>query len=420
MTRKKFIVLSYTYLIAAVIALACYAAVNNPRLGIYGSDSKYGYQRAFEETVNSVGDMSRALEKGLYATDAQMCAKLCAEVYADSLAATAAMSALPFSTQEISETSRFVGTVGDYAYTLCPTAAAQGFSEEERDNLLQLSETASKLAKSLSDLRDEVYSGDVLLDDPAKKASSGTDAALLSARLLDGEANFTFPELRYDGKYGAAKSETAVSEKNPSELREAAAGFLNCDVSELEPQYRYEDGRICFSCGEKNVVVGDTGVSSITCSRLVSECRMTLEDARGIAEDFLKAQGYDNMEQSRAQQSGCIALFEYNCADGDAHCIDNIVRLAVALDDGSIYAYDTHDLDLKQDLGGLEWTVTEEEAREKCPSELTLSGIRKTVMKSAGKHDTACYELNCTAQDGREVIIYIDAVSGRQTEILIK
>lgn len=418
MSKRKKRLLSYIYLIAAVLALGCSTAVRAPRLGVYGRSTQYACQRAFEATVSAVDGMSRALEKSLYAEGGAMSSKLCCEVYADALAATAAMTALPFSTQELSETSAFVGTVGDWAYTLCSEAAERGFSDEERETLRELSATASALAAELMALRDEVNGGTVLLDDPARRVRTEDGAELLSARLLQGEEDFTAPTLTYDGKYGYEREKTPVTKAEGSKLLETAAAFMGCDEGKLKPLYRYEDGRVCFSCGEHSVTVGDGGVSSVTCSRLVSDCTLGLGEAEKTAGEFLRSLGYENLQLESSTQNGCLAQLVYCRTDGDASCTGSVVRLSVALDDGSLYAFDSSELDVKE-LSELTWTVTEQEAREHCPAGLRLDGVRRTVCQSAGDRSVACWELQCTDDDGDSVTVYIDAENARQREIVI-
>ena len=127
--NKKTLTVAATYTAAVVIALAVCTFVFSGSLKKYRLAVDFSSQQAFEETVGAVSNLSTALEKTGYATDRDMCARLCAEIYADALSAEAALSTLPFSTQELEQISGYLNQTGDYAYTVCATVAEDGFSE---------------------------------------------------------------------------------------------------------------------------------------------------------------------------------------------------------------------------------------------------------------------------------------------------
>ena len=70
------------------------------------------------------------------------------------------LGSLPFSTQELEQTASFISRVGDYSFALSRSAArGNTFSEEELNNLIKLSDTASLLAQNLRDLQVDMADG---------------------------------------------------------------------------------------------------------------------------------------------------------------------------------------------------------------------------------------------------------------------
>ena len=65
------------------------------------------------------------------------------------MAAEAALGTLPFSTVELEEISGFLNQTGDYAYSLCSSASAVGFSDEDVEKLTELLEAYSVYEKNL-------------------------------------------------------------------------------------------------------------------------------------------------------------------------------------------------------------------------------------------------------------------------------
>ena len=408
------------YAAAAIAVLAVYSCVSHVRLENYRLIAKYSSQRAFEETAASVQELSEALDKGVYAVDAGMCAQVCSDIQAAAQSAEAAMATLPFTTQELSRTAGFLGTAGDYAMSL---ARQDGeFTGEQRETLRSLSDKAGEFSALLQELRGSINDGEVMIDRQERRLQNvGEDGGVtLSARLTEYEGDFEMPDLpEYEGRYTA--SETARSgDMSDEEMLSAAASVAGVEPEELKKEYGYEgESRLrCYSAGTKYILVSSAGVESLTDSRLVEEAQIDIEQARQLADEFLAANGYEDIKLSVEGENGAVARFEYICTDGEADCLDSGLSVAIALDTGEVYSFDAEDYSDANPEDG-RWQISEEDARAKLPSGLEAESCRRVVIDSIGGKPTACYELVCT--DGeKQVKIYINAADGRQQEILVE
>lgn len=408
------------YAAAAIAMLTVYSCVSHVRLENYRLIAKYSSQRAFEETAASVQELSEALGKGVYAVDAGMCAQVCSDIQAAAQSAEAAMATLPFTTQELSRTAGFLGTAGDYAMSL---ARQDGeFTGEQRETLRSLSDKASEFSALLQELRGSINDGEVMIDRQERRLQNvGEDGGVtLSARLTEYEGDFEMPDLpEYEGRYTA--SETARSgDMSDEEMLSAAASVAGVEPEELKKEYGYEgESRLrCYSAGTKYILVSSAGVESLTDSRLVEEAQIDIEQARQLADEFLAANGYEDIKLSAEGENGAVACFEYICTDGEADCLDSGLSVAIALDTGEVYSFDAEDYSDANPEDG-RWQISEEDARAKLPSGLEAESCRRVVIDSIGGKPTACYELICI--DGeKQVKIYINAADGRQQEILVE
>ncbi len=418
MKKKTKIILS-SYALAAVTALGGWAAAQNAGLLYYRGEETHISARAFEETVRAVDSLSDALGKSIYATDGGMCARICGEAYAEASAAEGAMLALPFATQELEQLAAFLNVAGDYAISLCPTAAAEGFSEEELGHLRALSDAASDFAGTLRALQAEVNAGDVRLDSREKRLRNvGVEKGVpLSVRMLDYQAGLAPREsFSYDGRYGCDKQSRA-GYLTEEEMLQAAADFLGVQPEELTLLYRYEgsEGRRCYRWEDCFLCVSRCGVESMSSSRLVSEAGVPNAEARTIAEDFLRSHGYEGLVYAGEEQNGAVLLLRFCGSQDGADCPDNVLRVSVALDDGAVCGFDA--ADYCPDRAEVSWTLSEEEAAASIPEGLTLRETKKRICKSEGRQDRACYAFFCEDKEGRGVTIYVDAASGRQCRI---
>ena len=420
MSRKaKILIASYTG--AALVALSLFSAVCWGRLQSYRRQTGFDSARAFEETVGGIDRLSRSLEKSVYATDGGMCGKVCAEICADARAAETAMNALPFSTLELEQIRGFLGLTGDYAYTLCREAAERGFTEEQRQALAAMSDTAASLAAAVRMIQAGVDEGRITMDSREVRAANvGVEEELrtLSAELLDCEAGFTPLEpLTYDGRYTAveAREETPPDE---GEARALAASALGVEPEALESAANYADGsRLCFSCDTRTVCVSAAGLESLTDARLVSEARVSEEQALAAAEEFLRGLGCGDFALSESRRSGALLQLVYACETAGVTNLDRCVRLTVALDDGSVYAYDGCGLAAETAAEG--WDG-ENDFSSLVPEGLRLESTRRVTLRSPGGRSVPCWELRCTGAEERRVTVYIDARSGKQQEIVVE
>ena len=410
-----------TYICAAILTLSAYSFISRSRLADYRLAARHSSQLSFQEMVGAVDAMSKALEKSLYATDGSMCSSICAQIYAGSQAAQATMATLPFSTQELERISGFVGLAGDYAYTLCRVAAVNGFTDEQRQNLSAMAETAGTFAQALRTLQNNLNDGIISMDSRERElANVGIDSELtrLSAELKNTESQFPEGEqLVYDGKYSyeEKKQYQAVSEE---QTRQSAAEFLHVPPEQLRLEYEYEGGgRRCYSLDSRSICTDAMGVETMTDSRLVSERKIDTGAAEQIASEFLQRAGFENMQLSESREHGAVAAMCFVCTQEDAACLDSCVNIAIALDDGSIYAFDATGMRTSDEK--LQWTVTKEEAEQNLPAGLSLLESRKVSYKSPGGSSVPCYELKCSNEKGGEVKLYINAETGKQQEIVI-
>lgn len=409
------------YACAAIAVLGLCAAVGNTRLRDFRLAARYSAARAFDETVGAVDSLSLSLRKSLYATDGGMCCRICSDVYADARSAEAAMSTLPFSTVELAQISGFLGVAGDYAYSLCSEAAAEGFSDEQIAALTDMAATAEEFSAALREMRGSINDGTITMDSrEVRLANVGEDTQQhkLSERLNEVETSFAAPAaLRYDGRY-SAKDKPEAKTASGEELAQMAADFLAVNSAQLDLKYEYneESCRRCYAGRGCEVCVCPDGVVSMGSSRLVSEANFSIDEARQTAEDFLKNHGYRDLQLSGSGQNGAVAVFEYAQLAGEAVCLDKTVTVSVALDDNSVYAFNAERYD--PDIDADAWQESMDPGSVPLAAGLTLSDARAVVIESAGGNDLLCWELHCTDTEGRNVTIYTDAQTGAQREIV--
>lgn len=416
-----------------IIGMGAYLIATRTTSENYENSAKTNYMHAFGEVVAAVNDLDENLEKGSYATGEPMSRALAAQIYGDCRAITMTMAVLPFASQELEQTSGFVGRVGDYAASLCRTSAENGgFTEEERQSLSKLSAIAAGFADSLNELQAGIESGEVFMDDPENAIHTARlkykNYDTLSSVLLENESEFPpQEELKYDGRYSQSQTKSQQGELvTQSVARKTAADFLNLTEDKLTLSYTSQGNAICYyftvntGAGEADIVVtGDGRVKSFSSARVVYGGELSVDEAVANAKRFLDTRGYSGMELLKATNEGGLIACEFAPGQNGARLESEKIRIAIASDNGGLYAFDATAYLSAAATPPPANMLSAEQAAKAVPASLTSGQGSLSVISSPGGREIYCYVFRCENQAGNPITIYVNAVTGLQQEIII-
>lgn len=413
--KKKTFVLIVTYLSAAAIAFGAYSAALSANGAAYRNTAVYGYEHAFGEVVTAADKLSNALHRGAYATGAEMSAAVCADVYGSCLAANMTMSALPFSTQELENTARFIGVAADYARSLMKNP--DGFDDKTRQSFAELYKTSESITQSLTQLQSDIDNGTVVMDEPENVFAAGDN--LMSTAMLEMESGVgELPELDYDGAYTKAKPRECADPISEDEARTIAADFLGLEGDEIELQYRSENGATSFAADDKSVLVDGFGnVLSLSSSRAVTG-DMASEDMEKAAREFLKKQGFSNLFLASSERVGDVQVMRFESVQNGVRCEADSVKISIAADDGKVYAYDASaHIAAPEKRAKPDSIVTESAAKKAIPESLGVKSGGMVYAETESGGERLCYEFDCSTESGDKLRVLVDAQTGTQYRI---
>ncbi len=413
--RKKTFVLIITYLTAAVLALGGYAIAQSVSGTAYRRTAEYGYSHAFSELVTSFEKLDNALKRGQYATGSEVSAEVCADICASCHTAEMTMAVLPFSTQELEQTSAFINIADDYAEYLLKTAGETGFSDTERKNMASLADISGSLKKSISELSRNINDGSVLMDAPENVFADKTARVMSEAMLKMEHELDELPTLDYNGSYydnPAAEFDNPVSEKAAKKAAEEFFGIKAGDT-----QYKTEGGVFCFAFEGGTVTVDAGGnVLSMSSQRAVAG-DMDSAELEAAAEDFLGEKGFEEMRMTSSIRSDSVLTAVFACGKDGVLCENDCIKVSVAADDGSIYAYDaTEYYAHHKDRELSPPQISREEAIAAVPDSLTVKNT-ELVLCADNSLERLCYAFDCVNGSGDSVRVCVDANTGRQFKI---
>ena len=426
--KRKTLTLIITYTSALVVVLSGFVIKYANESLRYRSAERYAQLHAVSQLSDSLAQMSNTLVKGMYAGSPELQAAVSAEIWNHSAAAIASIASLPLSDVSLEQTETFISRAGDYAYYISRRAASHtDLSEEERETLASLSETADSLSQHILTLENDIYAGNI-------NFTSDKAGTLASAVQSFSDMEETFPDytsVDYDGMMSAHMSmrtpllTAGTNEIDLDEAMEIAANAFHTDVANVVltgesagtiPSYNFSagDGAYATICKNGGYVLSTRNVNA------AQEGNVSIEKALEIAKDYLASVGYDGMQQVYYHNDGGVATFRFAYDDDGVIIYPDMVTVGVALTDGSVaslnatdYVMNHHDRELAAP------EISQHEAEKTISSDLNAKCSGRAVIHSPGMREVQCYEFLCKTEDGRKMLIYCDTETGSQCKLTL-
>jgi spore germination protein len=434
--RDQVRAVSYTL---CAIAVLCGAAVYQyHRAEQYRQAVEASYQRAFYDLVDYVKTVDATLEKGIHTSSVDRLVELSNRLWAEAGSAKAAMGQLPLSSVQMDQLSRFMSQVGDYTLTVALKAArGEEPSAEQQATLDTLSQYASSLSGALGTMEQQVNDGELTvweIRSMTRQSQDGLPALADAFSQVEGEF-VDLPTLVYDGPYSDhmsqresvfLKDQPVVSEQ---QAQERAAQLLGVSPEECTMEGAGEGNMPTFSFvhekedGQRMYVeITQQGgyPLSLLNSRTVGEIRLSHDGAARKAEEFLLQQGFTDLRQRYALQRDGVLTLSYAAMQHGYTCYPDLVEIGVALDDGEIVFLQSGDYLMNHHQREIEPpAISRAEAEQSLNSRLTPVGYELAVIPRPDGSEVVVHGFLCTNQEDRKYLVYINAQTGREEELLL-
>ena len=436
MSKFKRRILSAAFLSAAFAVALGFAIREHGRAKNYERLLSNSYTHALLELTTASEELTAALQKASYATPGPLQDTLYQQIYAKALAAQYALGEVPLGNVELEQTAAFFAKTGDYA------AALSRDGGDGSEVIPRLAQSAQTITAALYDAQNALEGGgfhfsdlgrarEVLAQDFGAEAAPGGGAAFQNV-----EADFPeIPSLIYDGPFSEhLSSETpkmlsGMADVTESQAQEAAAAFLRRNTTALTPVAAGEGVLPTYGFslpqdgGAAYIEVTRQGgkVLAYFQDRTVGPAALSPQEGVVCAQSFLELWGFEEMQPSyHIQQGGALTVHFAPVMDG-VFCYPDLVKVTVALDDGSLLGYEAHGYLSRHTQRTFDPpAVTQESARSAVPDTLTVLTCRLALIPTGGgTSEVLTYEFKCQAADGSHVLVYVNAQTGVQQNILL-
>lgn len=400
------------------------------------------YRHAFDELVSGISELDSTLKKSVLVTTPSMAGVVLTQVYGKAQTADMALGVLPFSATELEKTGAFINKVGDYAFALSrKVAQGEGFTQEERQSLRALSETASRLSAQLNAMQASLGSGIGSAEQYQRtiKSFDKQEGEILPETLGDemSLAETEFPEipaLIYDGPFSEHLLEVkpraieGMERVGQNEGRRIAAQFLGVRAEQVYPSAEIagELPSLAYTAELDGIPVSVTLtkqggiVYDMLSSRMVEERSISDEQALEEARKHLERRGFEGMRESYYMIKNNVMTVNFAYIQDGVVCYSDLIKVGVAMDNGSLQSFEAKDYITAHSQRQLPEIVVDVQAgKSSVPSDVTLLGAETVLIPSAGKYELLCHEYECEDEAGQKVLIYVNAVTGQQEKILL-
>ena len=394
----------------------------------------YSYSRAMEDLATSCDNLSNTLEKELYASSGEMHQNLASKLYREASEAKSALAQLPIEALSLENTYKFLSQVGNYSLSLSKKLeAGEKLTDEEYENLSSLYSFSKELASDMWALENAISSGEINLARAEAKNTESSNPPTVTDGFTDFEGSFdNYPSLIYDGPFSdnilekEPKMTSEAEEVTREKALQRASMALNInstdftktsDVQGKMPGWRFSDDNASVSC---EVTKNGGYISYFLKSRIVENSSLTNESALKEAEKYLDYLGILSMQTTYYEVQGNVMTVNFAYKDIDKCVYTDLVKVSVAMDNGEIMGFDARGYLVNHfERTYPENLYSESKAEEKVSPKLKISSHQLAVIPTDNLEEVLCYEFKCKAENGRNVLVYINAETGNEEQILM-
>ncbi len=430
----RHIVRIVSFSVALVGTLAGLWGVNAYRAEKYRLAVEYSYLRSVEELSSSVDNIKNTLGKSLYAGTPEMVSNLSTKLWKDASTAKSSLSQLPIKELSLENTYKFLSQVGDYALSMSKKVSkGQSLTEEEQQNLEKLHTFSEQMSADMWELEQNIGAGKLTFEQVKNVADGGKQPT--TPQITEGFAEFeegfdSYPTLIYDGPFSDhIQQREPLMTKDATEIprekaKEIAATALGVPKTQLVDETD-EAGRMptySFSCDDRTIAITKQGgyVCYLIDSRSVDRISLGNQQAVNQAQAFLERIGFSDMKATYYENTGNMLIINFAYQHNGTIVYPDLVKVGVALDNGEVMMCDTRGYLVNHtQRPETQPKLSQAQAQQSLNNRLTVEKCQRAVIPSDGLNEVDTYEFLCTAPDGQQLLVYVNADTGAEEQILM-
>lgn len=422
--NKTVAVLSVLLIVVSVFGVVQYRRAE--KLAYY---QDIEYNRVFYELTQYVDDLEISLLKGQVVSSAEQMTKLSADLYGQASAAKANLALLPIKGQTLSKTSEFLSQVGEYSVCLSDKMSrGEKLTKEEIETMQDLLKYAQTLKSGLDEMLVGISEGQISFSDKKglsgaflkKKVTAAEELAVLEEEFHD------YPSLIYDGPFSQhlslkesvfLKGKAEITKKQAENLARKLIGQKQVSVSEI-------GGKIpSYSIKSNSEVVELTKNGGVLLllmrDRMVREEKLSMNEAKAKAEEFLQKNGFNKMEESYYEKKDGSIVINYAYKQDEYIVFPDLVKVKVALDNGEIIGFESRGYVTNHVFRDIpKEKISKEQALQNVSEHIGTEEVTLAIIPMEDGSEAACWQIKGTVSD-KHFLMYVNTQTGYVEDVQI-
>lgn len=353
------------------------------------------------------------------------------------------LSQLPIGSNELENTEKFLHQVSDYSYSLSQKNIYNTpLTDEDLNNLEKLHDYSLELKNTLVQLSNDLNDGRIKWGELTKKGNAvfAQQVSNISKDSFSNlEENFhEYSGLIYDGAFSEHMTNperVGLTGENIDEetAKNIAKKFFTEDkIKEITLNGFSENGNIpSYDIYVKLKESQKEEIASISISqkgghvvfanynRNVEVENLSWEQANEIGKNFLKEKGYPNMKQTYYLKQQGVITINYAYEQNGVTMYPDLIKLKIALDNGEVLGIETTGyLNSHKERKLPEVKISKEEAKKTLNKKIEILSQNLAIIPTEFRTEKFCWEFKGKV-DESEFLVYINAETGREEDILI-
>lgn len=420
-----------SYIGFLLVVIITTAVISTTTLRDTKQELEVSYQQSLTELDECLKQVSTDITKSLYSNDSGEIYDLSRDLYAQCSTAKNAMSRLPVAQMELNSAYKFLSQCSDYAnYIGNKIDNNQKISEKERETLKSLLKYCESFNEQTNMMVDNVASGAKITQNQVKSTKLISTSGLSNSFSQSAKTFEDFPTLIYDGpfsdqvlnkKSAMVKSADVLTEKECKSIVARALSTSENYVT-LETDDKSKMPCYTFKSGRYTVMVTKQGgyIKEILYSAPITQKSITAENACNIATEYLKSIGYKNMEVNYYTTNDNVCTINTAYKQGKITVYPDLIKVSVSMSDGKIVGLDANTYLTNHINRKPTKTISFSKAKEKLSKHLMIEDYKLCIIPKESGKEVECYEFKCrSADNGDDVLVYINAENGKEEDILL-
>ena len=422
-----------SFSLALVVALGTAFAVSAMTALRYRTRLEYTYERGLTELSEHLNNIETTLTKGLYSATPAGTARLAMNLRSQADSAKVCLSQLPSYGTDLEQTYKFLSQVGEYALSLSrQMQTGTPVDTAQHSQMVKLSQFSKSVNRSVEELCHEMSKDGRWKQQIEATMGSSQEQTPLSTGLKNTEETLhDFPTLLYDGPFSEhilqaeplfIKSTPEVSLEKAAEI---AAKAIGADPSETGEGILQEKGTIpsyLFYTSTHAVAVTRQGgiLNYFDNNRAIGDTKLQFDQCVEKAKAYLETMNLGTFKESYYSVFEGVCLINFAYVQEDVICYTDLIKIGVALDNGEIVSFNAQGFIMNHtDRKIKKPSHTHKQAEKVISPYLTVQSFNRAIIPLNTREPKLCYEFLCTGTDQEEILVYINAETLEEEELLI-